>query len=323
MVCYLGNVVVLITGVPALGINVKQAWISVLLILLINAESYAQSEARTDGLTITMTDFGVVDKVGAGLYTTGQSVHGSSPTIVAVLGGSEGGYPTLRYPIVKDLLSAGHNVASIAYHGAPGTPKHLSEVSIDAVSARIEALSESAGVSKGCVGILGISKGGELTLLLASLSDVGDAHVAMTPSDVVWQASNPTLLRRSSWTHLGQPLPFVSYPWFSRATMKALLDLRQSNDLHALAMRKAKNLNEAHIPIERAKTPILIQAGTKDEVWPTVLMSERLLENLRMLNPSANVELRTYELGHFLARDATVRADGLRFLAQQLERTCP
>lgn len=306
-----------------MGISIKQAWFLVLLTLLMSAESSAQSETQVDNPTIAMTYFGAVDGVGAALYRPDLSVYGNSPTIVAVMGGSEGGYPTLRYPIVKDLLSAGHNVASIAYHGASGTSKHLSEISIDAVSMRIEALRETAGVSKGCVGILGISKGGELTLLLASLSDVGDAHVAMTPSDVVWQASNPTLLRKSSWTHLGQPLPYVRYPWFSRATMKALLDLSHSKDLHALAMRKAKNLNEARIPIERATTPILIQAGTKDEVWPTVLMSERLLEGLRALNPNANAELRTYELGHSVARDATVRADALRFFAQHFGKTCP
>ena len=93
---------------------------------------------------------------------------GEPRTMVALLGGSDGGYMPVKSSISLELLLAGHRVAPIAYHGAVGTPKHLSEISIDAVASRITDLAKASGTPDGCVGIVGISKGGELTLLLAS-----------------------------------------------------------------------------------------------------------------------------------------------------------
>jgi len=279
--------------------------------------------AQTPGLSVTTSKTGVVDGVGGGLLTlTGKS--GSEPvTLIAVLGGSEGGYMTSKSSLVMNFLMAGHRVAPIAYHGAKDTPKHLSEISIDAVSSRIAALSKDAGVSPGCVGIVGISKGGELTLLLASLTDVGDVHVAITPSDVVWQASNSSLMKKSSWTLSGQPLPFVKYPWFSRATLKALRDVSQSGDLHTLAMQKTKDLEPMRIPIEKATTPVLLQAGTKDELWPTEMMSKRLMARLAIDKAEHRVELKAYPMGHFMTQSPKVRTDAGSFLNEALLQSCP
>ena len=297
-------------------------WACAFFILSVKLGFAASARAQTEDLSVTTSNVAVIDKVGGGLLTLNGISDTEPRTMVAILGGSEGGYVTVDSPLVMGLLFAGHRVASVAYHGATGTPKHLSEVSIDAVASRIAALGEASGVPAGCIGIVGISKGGELTLLLASLSDVGDVHVAITPSDVVWQASNPSLLRRSSWTHSGQPLPFVKYPRFSRATFKALRDVGQSGDLHALAMRKTKNLDAMRIPIERADTPILLQVGTHDKLWPTEVMSQRLMSRLKADKPDHNVKLGTYELDHYLSNDAKVRADALGFLNKHFTQTC-
>jgi len=271
--------------------------------LFIGSTLAASSAAQTSGLSVTTSDVEVVERVGGGLLTLDGKYDSEPVTMIAVLGGSDGGYMTIKSPLVMNLLLAGHRVAPIAYHGATDTPKHLSEISIDAVSNRISALSEKAGVSPGCVGIVGISKGGELTLLLASLTNVGDVHVAITPSDVVWQASNTSLRRKSSWTHSGKPLPFVKYPRFSRATLKALRDVSQAGDLHSLAMQKTKDLEPMRIPIEKAQTPILLQAGTEDELWPTEMMSKRLITRLAAEKVEHRVELKTYPMGHFLTQN--------------------
>lgn len=268
------------------------------------------------------SDTGVFDNVGGGLFTLTGKFDAEPNTMVVVLGGSDGGYMTAKDPIVMDLLMAGHRVAAIGYHGATGTPDHLREISIDAVTSRIAALSKASGTPSGCVGVLGISKGGELALLLASLTDAGDVYVAMTPSDVVWQASNPSLRRKSSWTYSGQPLPFVKYPRFSRATMKALRDVRQAGDLHSLALRKVKNLEAARIPIEQATAPVFLQAGSLDELWPTKEMSERLMARLATNKPDNDVKLEIYELDHFLGDSPKVRADALEFLTARFDETC-
>lgn len=301
----------------------QRLWIRLFLILVVNCFFATSAVAQTAGASIVTSDVGVVEKVGGGLLTLSGPSIAEPRTMIVVLGGSDGGYMTAKSTIVMDLLMAGHRVASIGYHGATGTPDHLREISIDAVASRIAALSKASGTPSGCVGVLGISKGGELTLLLASLTDVGDVYVAMTPSDVVWQASNPSLRRKSSWTYSGQPLPFVKYPRFSRATMKALRDVRQAGDLHSLALRKAKNFEAARIPIEQATAPILLQAGTQDKLWPTEAMSKRLIARLATDKPKHDLELKTYELDHFLGNSTKVRADALGFLKKHLDKSCP
>ncbi len=292
-------------------------------LLFVKCALFYDGIAQAKSLSVTITKSDVVDGVGGGLVSLDGLSTAKPRTMIVVLGGSEGGYVKPSSPLVAELLVAGHRVAPIAYHGATGTPKHLRDISIDAVAARISGLAELSDTPKGCVGVVGISKGGELTLLLASLAKVGDVHVAMTPSDVVWQASHPSLRRKSSWTHAGKPLAFVKYPRFSRATYKALRDVSQAGDLHRLAMRKAKNLEDARIPIERADQPILLQAGAQDALWPTEMMSNRLLARLNKDKPGHKVELKTYDLGHNLSAAREVRADAVAFLNTQLAKTCP
>lgn len=297
-------------------------WISVSFVLVVKLLCVSSAAAQTAGLSIVTSDVGVVEKVGGGLLTLSGPSIDEPRTMIVVLGGSEGGYSTAKSPLVMNLLLAGHRVAALGYHGATGTPKHLQEISIDAVAARIAALSNAAGTSTGCIGIIGTSKGGELALLLASLTNTGDVYVAITPSDVVWQASNPSLRRKSSWTHSGQPLPFIKYPRFSRATLKALRDVGQAGELHSLALRKAKNFEAARIPIEQATVPILMQAGSQDELWPTKEMSERLMARLATDKPDNNMKLKIYELDHFLGNSPKVRADALGFLKTHLDESC-
>ncbi len=87
-------------------------------------------------------------------------------------------------------------------------------------------------------------------------------------------------------------------------------------------MRKTKNLDVARIPVERAITPILLQAGIKDALWPTEQMSKRLITRVTAENPGHEVEIKTYALDHYLSRDANVRADAIDFLNTQFAKTC-
>ena len=299
------------------------------LSLLVAALAYggqATALAQTDGLSIVTSDTGVVDGVGGGLLTLNRRIDGTLTPVegpmVAVLSGSKGGYIQSDHPMVRDLLFAGFRVASMAYHGATGTPDHLREISIDAVANRIAELGRAAGVGEGCVGVLGVSKGAELTLLLASLSGVGDVHVAATPSDVVWQSSQTTFRRRSSWTRNGEPLPFVPYLRFSRATLTALRDVKRAGALHEASLRKADNLEAARIPIERATTPVLALAGSEDALWPTQAMMERMIARLDTDKPGHRVTLKSYPTGHYILRDAKARQDAIAFLEDSFAVTC-
>ena len=296
-------------------------WTNIAIVCLSIFAFPRHSIAQTQTYKVTTSHAEVVDKVGGGLLTL-DGVFDQPATLVVILGGSDGGYLSTKTPLVMDLLFSGHRVAPVADHGATGTPKHLSEISIDAIASRIAALADTSSAAKGCVGIVGISKGGELTLLLASLSDIGDVHVAITPSDVVWQASNISFSRKSSWTHSGEPLAFVKYPRFSPKTFTAIRDVTRAGGLHALALEKTKDIEPMRIPVERATTPILLQAGTEDTLWPTAEMSNRLMARLATDKPDHKVELKTYKLDHFLIDHEKVRSDAVVFLNNHLASTC-
>src|SRR5947209_2937261 len=84
---------------------------------------------------------------------------------VIVLGGSEGGLADRHAAL---LASKGFTTLSVAYFGVDGLPAHLHRVPIEGVRAAAAWLRERPQVAGDKVGVVGASKGGELSLLLAS-----------------------------------------------------------------------------------------------------------------------------------------------------------
>lgn len=281
----------------------------------------AVSAAVAQGVTFERTDAGVEGGVGLHYYHL-ISEKNDTPHLVFLLGGSGGGYPDPDSVLIGELLEAGNSVAVLAYFGVDGAPAHLSEVSIDAIAARIASTTALAQEDARCVGVVGVSKGGELALVLAAYTDVADAYVASTPSHVVWQASRFTLGRRSSWTLDGEPLPFVRFPWLSPAVITAWRDLSKAGKLHEAGLRNKKLVARARIPVERSDAAILLQAGTHDELWPAADMSRELVRRLDTVKPNHSVALKEYELGHLLLADAGVRKDAVTFLYENLDQRC-
>lgn len=238
---------------------------------------------------------------------------GEGASLVVLLGGSEGGYPHVPH-LVKRLVENDFSVAEIAYFGLPEGPKHLSEINVDAVSAEIQALGESYS----CVGVLGASKGAELALVLASYKSVSDATVAVTAPHVVWQSSKISLLKASSWTIDGEPMPFVPYDTYSLAAVSAALDVRKALNLHMRSLEKALPYKAAIIPIENATQPVLIQAALHDQVWPSTDMANAIMDRVNRLNPANGFTLKAYDHNHFLLSNSDVVDDLISFFKEEL-----
>nr|WP_255589945.1 acyl-CoA thioester hydrolase/BAAT C-terminal domain-containing protein [Marinicella sp. NBU2979] len=124
--------------------------------------------------------------------------------------------------------------------------------------------------------LIGGSKGGELVLNLASRYPDYQAVVALVPSHV----SFPGLtfnMDHSSWTHQGKEVPFV------KATPK-IVGPRMTGDLHqvfTLMLEDVDDRHEALIPVEKINGSVLLISAQHDEVWPSTLMSEKVILRLQ------------------------------------------
>jgi len=126
------------------------------------------------------------------------------------------------------------------------------------------------GVSK--LVLMGVSKGAEAALLLATLDSQIDAVIAISPSAYVWANVGPgldgrTVPWRSSWTWREAPLPFVPYEedWEELSAPPVAHRAHYEQSLKTFPNRAA----EAAIAIERSEAEILLIAGAADRMWPS------------------------------------------------------
>jgi len=267
---------------------------------------------------------GVMDGVAVMDYEL-QPDEAFLPPLIVAVGGSEGGFwlggpgrrPTSgRFGQI--LMGFGFSIRSIAHFGGRPLPEWFGEGELPPrlAEGRLEAIAEvirdartTRGAQRRCIGFVGVSKGGELTLLLAAHSDtlagegspLMDAAVAAVPSHVVLQSPHRTLRVNSSWSLAGEPLDFVRYPWLSPHVPGALLrDYEAVLRLGRQALSNEAMVARAVIPVERAAMPVLMLGATRDHMWPSAEMSRAALARAERLNPDHTVSLAEYDLDHFV-----------------------
>lgn len=208
---------------------------------------------------------------------------GKHPAIV-LLGGSEGG--DMMSHVAPTFAQRGYVAASVAYFGAPGLPKTLENIPVETVGKAIQAIAARPDVDPDRIAIMGISKGGELALLTASLYPQIHAVIAGVPSPFAWQGiAQGYAPPQSSWTYNGKPLPYVAYgtamgQQFSNAfTTHAALDLRKGYD--GAMQENAAQVAPATFKLENIKGPVLFVAAGDDQIWNSVALSQMGLQYLR------------------------------------------
>jgi dienelactone hydrolase len=236
---------------------------------LITAPGVRVTEVREAGLTGRL-----YEPAGAGRH----------PAVV-VLPGSSGGVPNF---IAPTLASRGYAVLLLGYFNAQGRPPNLIEIPLEYFARAFAWLKSRPSVAPGKLAVLGISRGGELALLLGATFPEVNAVVAHVPSHVVWEGVDARARvggdgrfaapGKSAWTYHGQPLPFVRKTVApDRLTRYPLASIDMMNP----AARPADEISRAAIPVERTRGPILLTSGTGDLVWPSTTMAEAVVERLR------------------------------------------
>jgi dienelactone hydrolase len=204
-----------------------------------------------------------------GMYFAPPSGRGQ---VLLVLGGSEGGLQGSG-PLARKLAEHGFGALALSYFGGPGQPQALENIPLETLEAGVDWVRSRPGLGARPLAVVGVSKGGEAALLLASRDPRLCAVVAGVPSSVVWAGidmAHPMVpVTVSSWSQGGKSLPFVPY---------AEGPFRGVRDLYERSLVKAAP--EAAIPVEKIKGPILLISGKSDQLWPSTPMSETVMARL-------------------------------------------
>ncbi len=197
---------------------------------------------------------------------------------VLLLSGSEGGYHPERA-----AWWASHGVVafSLAYFGVEPLPQALSEIPVEHFLAGVAWLREQPDVDPARVYVFGASRGSEAALLTGLYAEPPLAGViAMVPSHVLWAGLDFSRGRPGpAWTYRGEALPYASWGWsweFLRMMLGQPVRLRPVFEA-ALARGVPE---EAFIPVERLRSPLLLISATDDQMWPSTEMAQALVRRM-------------------------------------------
>ncbi len=209
------------------------------------------------------------------------AAEGPLPAVI-VLGGSGGGLQESQAAI---LASHGYAAFALAYFGIENLPDSLIEIPLEYFENAIAWLQEQDKVNLDKLGVMGASRGGELALLLGATFSEIQAVVAYVPSGLVWEGLGTWGTGRSAWSYHGKPLSFMpleNTPEFQEYVNEQTAYARPVayTPLFLSSIEDKSVLEEAAIPVENTTGPILLISGQDDQMWPSALFSEMIIERV-------------------------------------------
>jgi dienelactone hydrolase len=204
---------------------------------------------------------------------------GPSPVVIAV-SGSGGGAPAGKAAL---LASRGFAALALGYFNYPGRPAQLAEQPLEYFEQAIRRLQQRPDIDGTRIGVTGISRGGELALLLGSTFPQIRCVVAYQPSAFVGRGVGRDASARSAWSRGGEPLPYLR--WRGDTDIYAPPGdgdeqpyILARGFLAALEDRAAAGA--AVIPVERITGALLLISGQDDQMWPSTLYADLVVRRL-------------------------------------------
>ncbi len=190
------------------------------------------------------------------------------PAIVRI-GGSDGGVPGITTCAL--LASHGYPTLALGYFGVPGLPSELANIPLEYFQRGLHWLARQPGVDPGKLVMMGVSRGGEGTLLVASVyPELVHAAVGYVPNAYVWPGFPD--VTKPAWTLNGQPVPYFTFDGVPTEAQA--------------------------IKVERIAGPIFVVGAVLDAVWPSADYVLRIANRLRAHGRTDFTALTYYSAGH-------------------------
>jgi dienelactone hydrolase len=167
------------------------------------------------------------------------------------------------------FVAHGCAALALAYFRTEGLPRELVKIPLEYFERAIAWIGTQAELDASRVALVGVSRGAEAALPVATRSARVRAVVAYAPSSMVWgglDRANPDS-HVAAWTAGGIAL--------ESGVGRRLLDSPDS------VMRFG-------IPVERIHGPVLVIAADSDRVWPSATMANQIMARLRAYGHSQN-----------------------------------
>lgn len=191
---------------------------------------------------------------------------------VIVVGGSEGN-ENIPMNVGKQFAENGIPALGICYWNVPGLPDQLIRVPLEPFEKAVDWLRKK-GYEK--IFIYGISKGGELALLVASLIPEICGVVALSPIHCIWGGMkgnkgilNKTFTKQSEFTWRGKDFPCMIAELKYGPAIKNFI-LHRQFELAYMYENPLENFDEnTAIPVENINGDILFIYAENDLMWPS------------------------------------------------------
>lgn len=246
------------------------------------------------------------DFVGTLFVPPGPGPH----PVALILNGSDGG---MRECAASLLASRGYAGLALAYFSGFSSiedcPEDLIEIPLEYFASAIHWLQEQEAIDGEKIAVIGLSRGGELALLLGATFPAIKAVVGGAPGAYVQSGlRNMQAVPQSAWTHQGKPLPYVpmkmkmSFLDFVQIFWKVMSHKPFTRRTAFLkGTERLSETDETIIPVENTHGPLLLISGKDDQLWPSDVYSEIIVECLKKHNHPYLVEHVCYErAGHFV-----------------------
>lgn len=221
--------------------------------------------------------------------------------IVIVLGGSSGG---MRENHAQELADNGFIGVALAYFRYPGLPDTLDNIPVASVSDAINRLATQYDSAQ--FGILGISRGTELTFLAAINDERINAVAAIVPTNVAWHGQREA----SAWILNDAQVFGLS---FERRSQKPIFESASE------ALLNDDLVTKAQFPVEKITGDILLLSASADRIWPSSAMSEDILKYLKSKGFKYSVSHQVLDTGHRFNEETMGKAYLL--IAEHFKRT--
>lgn len=196
--------------------------------------------------------------------------------------GSDGNFE-LAKKLAAVFQVRGLTTLALAYVNEDALPNRFYHIPIDTLEAAARRLHQM-GYEK--VGLWGISKGAELSLLAGSLlPGVVNAVVAVAPMSIACQGfmkeKGIIILPGSSWTFHGKEIPYTSFRMEKTPYGRILLRSLRAREVTMLDlyMPMIQNPNpDSVIRAENITGPVLLISSKMDTMWPSEASARQVME---------------------------------------------